>query len=1221
MKKFTLFMTMFIAFAMTAFAQVDYTPTNVTAINKTRNDRNLTSVKVGTETYELSYAEQALCYVDKYADVVFTVEAGQEVALDITTPGSWTHGSVYVDFDNNGFTAGVTENWKPTGDLVAYAFYNNDSSSDASGWNSVGTVVSGDNRNRPAIPSYTIPAETPVGEYRIRFKLDWCNIDPNGDADGKFGDFMENGGQIVDAKLVVNAAVAPEPEPEPEQPEANVVYSLTETRLTSSDLMSKTEPTLIAIKNLSKTNNYWFVGNTGAAPYSAAEFSEDAVFVWEPVVEGVAGVYCLKKLDGTYMTSASPTTFSAESGAAAPFTTTNPTTGNGFNGDGDSKPYIDDEALLVRFVTGGKWINVQNGDAGIPVYNNGDGGWTIHNVYLVEKTEETVEPEPEPEPEPEQPTNELVLDLTAAQVGTSYPYQLSDEDAAKVYALSDITIAVRFNTTSLSGRQALFATADPTKAANTDAMGANSYYVAYGMNNADLGYLASWKDGDRYTAGNCIPSNTEGNIAVYVINPTNNNFRSYLNGENIADRNFGTYEIASPAMVKADYPDANIYIGGAMNASGVGEVFNGQITGVKVFNGALSEDEIAAITFDTVEPEPELPALEITGYTPTEAVEKLETITITFNDEIEGTFDMMAMSQIYLGSRSNGCSFAVEGNVLTITPFNAITTSGEYGLVIPEGLITRKSNGEKISLNKEIVFTVKAPLAALEITGYTPTEAVESLETITITFNDEIEGTFDTMAMNRIYLGSRSNNCSYVVKGNVLTITPINAITTPGEYGLVIPAGLITRKSNGEKISLNKEIVFTVEEPVVIVNTMEIADATVNAGEQVILSFNMKNDTDISCYQCDLYLPDGMSVATDNYGNKLINVSYERTTPSRHRCSYSELPDGGIRILSYSTNNYTFIGNEGEVLTVTVNVDSDVDNGDYTVMLCNIEMTQPDETYYITELTTATVSVYTEIPGDINGDRYHTIADVQAIVNLILTGVKAVDYPKADVNGDNRISITDLQAIVNLVLYQKSYAATHGTAKRAKRNYESENSLYIEPFSISAGEEKQVLIKLDNPSDAFSALQFDLYLPEGIDVATDNSSLALGSRTDDFNHNHPMSAYQEDGALRVICYSNSSSEFSNTSGDVITITLTAAPDLVDGSYDIEIRNVELARRDATADRPADTTTRVSVDSWTGISDMADDGAEVEVYDVYGRKVTKAEKRGIYIVNGKKVFNK
>ena len=118
-------------------------------------------------------------------------------------------------------------------------------------------------------------------------------------------------------------------------------------------------------------------------------------------------------------------------------------------------------------------------------------------------------------------------------------------------------------------------------------------------------------------------------------------------------------------------------------------------------------------------------------------------------------------------------------------------------------------------MNKEITFTVKEAIAALEITGYTPTEAVEKLETITITFNDEIEGTFDMMAMSQIYLGSRSNGCSFAVEGNVLTITPFNAITTPGEYGIVIPEGLITRKVNGEKISLNKEITFTVKEAIV----------------------------------------------------------------------------------------------------------------------------------------------------------------------------------------------------------------------------------------------------------------------------------------------------------------------------------------------------------------------------------------------------------------------
>ena len=51
------------------------------------------------------------------------------------------------------------------------------------------------------MPSFVVPEKQ--GIYRVRVKLDWCNIDPAGDRDGKFGDFMENGGQIVDFMLKV----------------------------------------------------------------------------------------------------------------------------------------------------------------------------------------------------------------------------------------------------------------------------------------------------------------------------------------------------------------------------------------------------------------------------------------------------------------------------------------------------------------------------------------------------------------------------------------------------------------------------------------------------------------------------------------------------------------------------------------------------------------------------------------------------------------------------------------------------------------------------------------------------------------------------------------------------------------------------------------------------------------------------------------------------------
>ena len=155
------------------------------------------------------------------------------------------------------------------------------------------------------------------------------------------------------------------------------------TQVTAGDLMAKTEATNIAIKNLSYTNNRWFVGNTGATPYSAEEFTNDAIFVWEPVQAGVAGSYYLKKGD-TYMQATSPKDFGTVDNAAV-FTAVAPGTNGTFNGDGDSNLYItgSTDANLVRFVKGSNWINIQNGAAGTPTYNTGTGGWTIHYVYEV----------------------------------------------------------------------------------------------------------------------------------------------------------------------------------------------------------------------------------------------------------------------------------------------------------------------------------------------------------------------------------------------------------------------------------------------------------------------------------------------------------------------------------------------------------------------------------------------------------------------------------------------------------------------------------------------------------------------------------------------------------------------------------------------------------------------------------------------------------------------
>ena len=186
-----------------------YKPRNVG--NKTRNDRNVTKVSIvspskGTSEYALTTAEQSLDYVNRVDvenPIVFVVEPGETLTAEMATGGSWIHNSVFIDVDADGFSYGIEEGstWKPAGDLVAYSFYNNDATSDENGWNSIGTAISGNNRNRPSLPAFNAPEK--AGIYRMRFVQDWCSIDPMGDADGKFDDFKKNGGVIVDVLLQV----------------------------------------------------------------------------------------------------------------------------------------------------------------------------------------------------------------------------------------------------------------------------------------------------------------------------------------------------------------------------------------------------------------------------------------------------------------------------------------------------------------------------------------------------------------------------------------------------------------------------------------------------------------------------------------------------------------------------------------------------------------------------------------------------------------------------------------------------------------------------------------------------------------------------------------------------------------------------------------------------------------------------------------------------------
>ena len=126
----------------------------------------------------------------------FTVEAGSEVTPSIGYVGEWMHGYVYIDLNNDKQFSFNADGADQTGtEVVSYSYYKDQ--------NSKGETVESSCNVNP-MPSFTAPTEP--GTYRIRFKVDWDNIDAGGSVLST-NHILNNGGGIYDATLEVVAPV------------------------------------------------------------------------------------------------------------------------------------------------------------------------------------------------------------------------------------------------------------------------------------------------------------------------------------------------------------------------------------------------------------------------------------------------------------------------------------------------------------------------------------------------------------------------------------------------------------------------------------------------------------------------------------------------------------------------------------------------------------------------------------------------------------------------------------------------------------------------------------------------------------------------------------------------------------------------------------------------------------------------------------------------------
>ena len=204
------------------------------------------------------------------------------------------------------------------------------------------------------------------------------------------------------------------------------------------------------------------------------------------------------------------------------------------------------------------------------------------------------------------------------------------------------------------------------------------------------------------------------------------------------------------------------------------------------------------------------------------------------------------------------------------------------------------------------------------------------------------------------------------------------------------------------------------------------------------------------------------------------------------------------------------------------------------------------------------------LKGDVNGDGEVNIADINALLNIILGNIADDETMlRADVNEDGEINVGDINALVDIIL---------GPSKLASTQVETGDLLRLADVSMRPGEERRLTLELDN-AGGYSALQCDITLPQGLSLV--NVVAVQG--------NEQVARSVDDFTTRALTYSMDRQEFDGEEHAAVLIITVRADASLASESDIVLSQVVLADNNDVAWHAADYVARVS--NSTGIEDL------------------------------------
>ena len=365
-------------------------------------------------------------------------------------------------------------------------------------------------------------------------------------------------------------------------------------------------------------------------------------------------------------------------------------------------------------------------------------------------------------------------------------------------------------------------------------------------------------------------------------------------------------------------------------------------------------------------------------------------------------------------------------------------------------------------------------------------------------------------------------------------------------------------------------------------NMLIIKPKEICTGITTKLPVELVNKAAISAFEFTVCLPKVVTLS----GCELTNRKGRD-----HTCSSSIQSLGEYKVIAYSGTSKSFSETEGVVINLMLDVSKEMELGEYTISLKDIELTTTETEYIFPANVSAKLTVSDILPGDANGDGRVSITDVVAIVNHII-GRTPTNFvaAAADVNGDGLINVFDVTKTVNIIL------GIDGEEAKMRDAVDT-----VTGMMTMERKDDGMNLTVERPAN-YIAMQFDVIVPESSSL----QDVKLNGCAD-----HAL-AFDRTGENRytVIAYSMNNAVFEATEDALVTLLLSEAKA-------VSIENAAFVTTDGRCVKMNVSDMETGIQSVDSLHLTVDSDA---IYTLSGQRVTmekKALPKGVYIQNGRK----